>query len=49
MTARPITLVVVGVDGSEHADRALKWAIEHALPRAIRLRVATAWHVTPVS
>jgi len=26
---RPLSKVVVGVDGSEHGDRALRWAIDH--------------------
>lgn len=29
-TDRPLERIVVGVDGSEHADRALRWAIDHA-------------------
>ena len=38
-------LVVVGVDGSEPAKRALRWAIEEAKLRGARLTVVTAWHV----
>jgi nucleotide-binding universal stress UspA family protein len=37
--------VVVGVDGSDQADRALYWSIEEALLRGAGIRVVTAWHV----
>jgi nucleotide-binding universal stress UspA family protein len=36
-------VIVVGVDGSEHSRRALRWAIAEALARHSRLRVVTAW------
>jgi nucleotide-binding universal stress UspA family protein len=39
------SVIVVGVDGSERADRALDWAIEEALVREATVRVVTAWHV----
>jgi nucleotide-binding universal stress UspA family protein len=45
MTASASTTIVVGVDGSEHAERALAWAIEEAKLRHARLRLVTAWHV----
>jgi nucleotide-binding universal stress UspA family protein len=38
-------LVVVGVNGSDHADRALYWSIEEALLRNAGIRIVTAWHV----
>ena len=38
-------LIVVGVDGSEPAKRALRWALEEAKLRGTRLSVVTAWHV----
>jgi nucleotide-binding universal stress UspA family protein len=38
-------MVVVGVDGSDEADRALYWSIEEALMRGAGIRVVTAWHV----
>jgi nucleotide-binding universal stress UspA family protein len=38
-------MVVVGVDGSDQADRALDWSIEEALLRSARIRIVTAWHV----
>jgi nucleotide-binding universal stress UspA family protein len=37
--------IVVGIDGSAKADRALGWAIEEAKLRSIPVRVVTAWHV----
>jgi nucleotide-binding universal stress UspA family protein len=37
--------VVVGVDGSDQAERALSWSIEEALLRGAGIRVVTAWHV----
>jgi nucleotide-binding universal stress UspA family protein len=37
--------IVVGVDGSEHSDRALAWAIDEAKLRNARIQVVTAWHV----
>jgi nucleotide-binding universal stress UspA family protein len=38
-------VIVVGVDGSDRADRALDWAIDEALVREATVRVVTAWHV----
>lgn len=37
--------IVVGIDGSEHAERALDWAIDEAKLRGAKLVVVTAWHV----
>lgn len=37
--------IVVGVDGSAGAVRALSFAIEEARRRGVRLRVVGAWHV----
>lgn len=37
--------IVVGVDGSDHAERALAWAVEEAKLRGARIRLVTAWHV----
>lgn len=36
--------IVVGVDGSEHARKALHWAIEEAKLRGATLVVVHAWH-----
>ena len=41
----PRGLIVVGTDGSEHAQRALDWAAEEAALRGASVRVVTAWHV----
>jgi nucleotide-binding universal stress UspA family protein len=40
--------IVVGVDGSEHGERALDWAIEEAKLRSAQLRLVCAWHVPAV-
>jgi nucleotide-binding universal stress UspA family protein len=37
--------VVVGVDGSEQAQRALRWAVDHAAATGASLEVIQAWHV----
>ena len=37
--------IVVGVDGSETAQRALHWAIDEARRREARLDVIHAWHM----
>ena len=38
-----MALIVVGVDGSENARRALAWAVAHAASRGDTLRVIHAW------
>ncbi len=40
-----MTLILVGVDGSEHADRALEFAAEEAALREARLLVVCAWEL----
>jgi nucleotide-binding universal stress UspA family protein len=35
--------IVVGYDGSKHAERALQWAVDEAILRHARLRVVHAW------
>ena len=37
--------IVVGTDGSEHAERAVSWAIEEAKRRGARIQLVSAWHV----
>jgi nucleotide-binding universal stress UspA family protein len=39
--------IVVGVDGSEHGERALDWAVKEARVRGARLRLVAAWHLPP--
>jgi len=39
------SLIVVGIDGSEHGERALDWAINEAKLRGATIKVVTAWHV----
>ena len=39
--------IVVGVDGSEGAVQALRFAIEEARIRGAELRAVSAWHVPP--
>jgi len=41
----PMGDVVVGVDGSDGAGRALEWASELARLKGDRLVVVTAWHI----
>lgn len=41
-------VIVVGVDGSGHADAALAWAIEEARLRQATLRVVHAWQYLPM-
>src|SRR4029450_1278772 len=40
--------IVVGVDGSDGAQRALEWAVEEARLRSAALVVAYGWQVPPV-
>jgi nucleotide-binding universal stress UspA family protein len=37
--------IVVGADGSEQAERALRWAIQEARVRDAQIRIVTAWRV----
>jgi nucleotide-binding universal stress UspA family protein len=36
--------IVVGVDGSAGADRALRWAVDEAARHGAELEVVTSWH-----
>jgi nucleotide-binding universal stress UspA family protein len=38
-------MIVVGVDGSDEARRALDWSIDEARLRGAAIRVVSAWHV----
>lgn len=42
-------VIVVGIDGSEHADAALAWALEEAALRGATVRVVHAWQYLPVT
>jgi nucleotide-binding universal stress UspA family protein len=37
--------IVVGIDGSAEADRALDWSIGEAKLRGLPVRIVTAWHL----
>jgi nucleotide-binding universal stress UspA family protein len=37
-------LIVVGVNGSPEAERALEWSIEEARLRGASMQIVTAWH-----
>ena len=39
--------IVVGVDGSTHAQRALAWAVDAACQRGATVDVVHAWHYPP--
>lgn len=41
--------IVVGVDGSESAQQALRWAIDEARRRGATLEVVHAWRRIPIS
>jgi len=40
--------IVVGVDGSDGAVRALRWALEEARLRNASVDVVHAWHIPPM-
>jgi nucleotide-binding universal stress UspA family protein len=42
-----VETIVVGVDGSPAAEKALEFAVEEAAVRGARLRVVCAWHLPP--
>jgi nucleotide-binding universal stress UspA family protein len=37
------TDIVVGIDGSEHSAAALRWAVDEAALRGVRVRAVLAW------
>jgi len=41
--------IVVGVDGSEAGQRALRWALDEALVRGCPVRAVRVWNYEPVS
>jgi nucleotide-binding universal stress UspA family protein len=41
--------IVVGIDGSEHAAAALRWAAEEAALRSAKLEVVHAWSYVPAA
>ena len=41
--------IVVGVDGSEHARRALAWALDEARLHGASVRAVTAWNSVPMA
>lgn len=45
MSSAAAQRIVVGVDGSDGAARALTWALEEAAHRGARVDVVWAWHV----
>lgn len=49
MTSNSTFVIVVGFDGSEHAQTALNWAVEEARQRKGQLRLVTAWSNVPLS
>ncbi|MDQ0210427.1 universal stress protein UspA [Arthrobacter sp. SRS-W-1-2016] len=49
MTSNGPFMIVVGVDGSIHSQKALKWALDEAGRRDGGLRLITAWSKPPMS
>ncbi len=43
-----MTMIVVGVDGSEHADRALEFAVGEAALRQAHLVIVCAWELPTI-
>jgi nucleotide-binding universal stress UspA family protein len=41
--------IVVGVDGSDHAARALRWALDLAVVTQARIVAVAAWNVAPLA
>jgi nucleotide-binding universal stress UspA family protein len=49
MTGTGSFMIVVGFDGSEHSQAALKWAVDEARHRDGQLRLITAWKKPPMA
>ncbi|HWO66415.1 MAG TPA: universal stress protein [Umezawaea sp.] len=49
MKVDDITPIVVGVDGSPSADRALSWAVDEAIIRGCPVHVINAWDYEPLA
>jgi nucleotide-binding universal stress UspA family protein len=49
MTSNSPFVIVVGFDGSEHSQTALKWAVDEARQRNGKLCLITAWSNAPLS
>ena len=49
MTSSGSFVIVVGFDGSENSQNALKWAVDEAKHRDGQLRVLTAWSKPPLA
>jgi nucleotide-binding universal stress UspA family protein len=45
MSKGSTAVIVVGTDGSTHAELALSWAIDEAKLRGAQILVVSAWHV----
>jgi len=44
-----MSTIVVGVDGSDHAARALRWALDLAAVTQARVAAVAAWNVAPMA
>ncbi|MDQ6752241.1 MAG: universal stress protein [Actinomycetota bacterium] len=49
MTDNSSFMIVVGIDGSEHSQTALNWAVDEARQRNGQLRLITAWNKPPMA
>lgn len=49
MTGAGSFVIVVGFDGSENAQHALKWAVDEAKLRAGQIRLVTSWSKPPLA
>lgn len=49
MTSTHSFVIVVGVDGSQHSQAAMSWAMDEARQRHGQLRLITAWNRSPLA